>query len=165
MGVPGSGRRQKVAALRALQGSKKRPNHHAQPQPKLGRPIKPAYLSPVAVAYWEEMAALLDGEKRLSESDGPWLVSIAEAWGDYQKWRVASETAPLTQAKVSVDGAGVEHVEVKAHPVHQQVRFARKALTDLLKEAGLTPTSRSRVSMPAEDVSVDPAETFLRAVK
>jgi P27 family predicted phage terminase small subunit len=165
MGVPGIGRRQKPEALRRLQGSGVRPHQHRQPRPKLGRPGKPAYLSACASAYWDEGAALLEGEHRLSESDGPWLCNYAEACADYQKWRAASDIAPLTQVKVSVDGAGVEHQEVRVHPVHQQVRLARKALTELLKEAGLTPASRARVSVPSEDTQDDPTETFLRAVK
>ena len=165
MGVPGIGRRQKVDALRKLQGSRVRPHQHKQPTPKPGRPLKPTYLGPVSGAMWDELAAILDGEHRLSESDGMWLLNAAEAWMDYQRWRVEAEHAPMTQVKVTVDSAGSEHQEIKPHPAHQQARLARKAFTDLLKEAGLTPASRARVSVPVEVEAVDATETFLRAVK
>ena len=165
MGVPGIGRRQKPEALRVIQGSKRRPTHHTQPRPPLGRPRKPDYLGPIATAMWDELAALLEGERRLSQSDGLWLTKAADAWVDYQRLRVEAETTPLTQTRVTVDGSGQEHRETKMEPVHQQVRLARKAFTDLLKEAGLTPTSRARVVMPPADDAVDPTEVFLRKLR
>ena len=165
MGVPGIGRRQKPQALRVLQGSVKRPHHHTQPRPVAGRPVRPGYLSQAACAMWDELAAILESEHRLSQSDGPWLAKAADAWADYQRLRIVGDETPLTQVKVTVDGAGQEHRETKMEPVHQQVRLARKAFTDLLKEAGLTPASRARVSVPEADTSVDPAESFLRQVQ
>lgn len=165
MGVPGIGRRQKPDALRVLQGSKRRPTHHRQPQPAPGRPIKPSYLSEASSAIWDELAAILESEHRLSLSDGLWLTKAADAWADYQRLRIESAQTPLTQKKVTVDGAGQEHTETKMEPVHQQLRLARTQFTDLLKEAGLTPTSRARVVMPERQDAVDPAEAFLRRVQ
>lgn len=164
-GVPGIGRRQKPEALRRLQGSVRRPHQHKQPTPASGRPTRPEYLTPTAAAMWDYLADLLDRERRLSLAEAQWLTMAAEAWADYQKLRAEAEVTPLTQVKVTVDGAGVEHQERKIEPVHQQLRLARKAFTDLLKEAGLTPTSRARVVMPTEDDHVDATETFLRRVQ
>ena len=161
----GVGRRQKPQLLRDLQGSRKRPYQHRQPAPTLGRPAKPTYLGAIASAKWDELAALLEDEHRLSLADGPWLEETSEAFEDYMRWRAEAKQAALTQVKVMVDGTGAEHQELKTHPAQQQVRLFRKEYANQLKEAGLTPASRARVSVPADETNDDPTEAFLRAVK
>jgi phage terminase small subunit len=52
--------------------------------------------------------------------------------------------------KVSVDGAGVEHSEPKAHPAHVKYSAAIEGVRKILAEGGLTPVTISRVKMPSQ---------------
>ncbi len=65
--------------------------------------------------------------------------------------------------KVSVDGAGVEHVEPKVHPGFAQLRAYRQALRMYLQEFGLTPVARSRVRV-SEGAASDGLAEFLADV-
>lgn len=148
-----------------------RPRHHKQPTPVDGEPACPAWLDEQERAWWEEFAALLRGQRRLTVDTAPWLLSATSAMVDFLKWRATAAASPMLQTKVTVDGAGQEQREEKPHPAHQQYRLARTALLKALVEAGLTPTSISRVVMPAQDDDVDEfdahahAGTTIRRVK
>lgn len=155
MAIKGARRSQKTEAQRQIDGSRVRPGHHKQPTPVEGEPACPSWLDAQERAWWEELAALLRGQRRLTVDTAPWLLSAASAMVDFLKWRATAAASPMLQTKVLVDGAGVEHREEKPHPAHQQYRLARTALLKTLVEAGLTPTSISRVVMPAQDEAID----------
>lgn len=163
-GVKGaSGARQKPQRVREIHGSRARPHHHTQPDAPVGEPIRPGFLSPLAASMWDELAGILRGERRLSASDGPYLLAAAEAAEDYLTWQQFAATVPRIITKTTVDGSGQEHEEPKPHPAHQQVRLARDAFRKLLAEGGITPGARSRIAMPARGPdTVDPFEAWAR---
>ena len=121
------------------------------------------------MAKWDELAAIMEQEGRLTLSDGPWLETISEAYAEYRRWLAKARQSPLTVTKVNtrmdVDGGGEQVAEEKAHPAQQQARLAWESYRKLLAEGGLTPMSRARVSGGAQDTGEDLAESFLRAVK
>lgn len=164
----GIGRRQKTTALRALHGSRKRPHHHPQPDPPRGRPLKPNYLSAVASAAWDELAATLEREGRLTTSDGHWLETTAVAFEALQLARVTAQQTPLTYVKAWTDSSGQEHQEHKVNEAHKELRFALEVFRRQLAEGGLTPTARARVKMGDTETASDPFTQFaagLQAVK
>ena len=158
----GIGRRPKVAALRRLHGSRTRPHHKIQPEPVRGRPIKPGYLSEVASAAWDDLAATLDGEGRLTISDAGWLLDTALAFEALQRARIESAANPMTYVKCWVDSSGQEHQEPKVHPATTQLRYWIDTYRRALAEGGLTPTARARVSMGHEAKETDPVDAFLK---
>lgn len=152
-GVKGrSGARQKSAAKRKLDGSRKRPHHYTQAEPPpaaLGEPTCPDWFDDKETAAWESIAAQLRLQKRLTLDAAEWLIAAASAQADFIEWRAAS----LNEAMI----IETEHGP-KAHPAHQQHRLARKAWLDILKEGGLTPASVVRVKLPdaPDEETVDP---------
>lgn len=152
-GVKGrSGARQKSAAARKLDGSRKRPHHYNQaapPPPELGEPTCPDWFDEKESAAWESLAAQLRLQKRLTLDVAEWLIAAASAQADFLAWRAES----LNETMIIETEQGV-----KAHPAHQQHRLARKAWLDILKEGGLTPASVVRVKMPdaPDEDKVDP---------
>ena len=159
MGVKGAcGRRQKTVAQRDLDGSRARPKHHEQPTPKAGPPPKPAFLSELEREHWDVLLALLEHRGQLTQDTGQWLFTAVSAYSDLLKWRETAARVPMTYEHV-VDLLG--STEPKTHPAHVQHRIARAHYVALLKEAGLTPASISRVVVPKRpDVPVDPFAAF-----
>lgn len=153
----GGPRSNKPEAVRRLHGSRERPRHREKPEPKAptGRPKKPAHLGPVASRKWRDLVAILEGEKRLTVSDGPWLEVTAEAYAEYRRWKEAAEEAPLT--------IETEHGP-KAHPAQQQARLAWESYRKLLGDGGVTPLARARavgLATPDDDKE-DDFETHAR---
>uniref|UniRef100_A0A6M3J9H8 Putative terminase n=1 Tax=viral metagenome TaxID=1070528 RepID=A0A6M3J9H8_9ZZZZ len=153
MGGTGSGGRsrgQKTVAQREQDGSRKRPWHFKQPEPLPGEPTCPAWLTDDERTWWLELAGTLREQQRLTRDTVYWLNAAAAAMVVMLRWRAMAAESPLVFDKVSVDGAGVEHVEPKAHPAHLKYSAAIEGVRKLLAEAGLTPVSMSRVKMPAQ---------------
>ena len=74
---------------------------------------------------------------------------------------MALESEPPFLDKVTVDGAGQEHVERKVHPGFAQCRQHDLALRLYLTEFGLTPASRGRVKLPEKpQANADPFAEF-----
>lgn len=157
MGVKGAGgRRQKTAAQRELDGSRHRPHHYDQVAPPAGDPVRPAYLNQIEVDHWDVLLELLKARGQLTRDTGQWLIAAVTAYCDWLKWRETAATAPMTFDKVGLSG----DKEPKTHPAHVQVRLARQHYINVLKEAGLTPASVSRVVVPKKpEKEEDPFES------
>lgn len=84
----GVGRRPKTTAQRSIDGSKVRPRHRvvAQPEPIAGEPVKPAHLSDLAAAHWDELVDQLRKERRLHVSDGGSLRVAANLYAEAARW-------------------------------------------------------------------------------
>lgn len=136
----GGPRSNKPKALRKLQGSRERARHRdrVEPEPAAGRPPKRDGLSAVASQKWDDLVALLEGENRLTVSDGPWLEVTSIAYAEYRRWLELAEKSELTVT----DDKGNE----KPHPSQQQARLAWESYRKLLAEGGVTPISRARVN-------------------
>lgn len=95
---------------------------------------------------WQEYAELLRARGQLTRDAEPWLFSVAAAGADFLRWReVASKREHVLTSEQGP----------KADPAHVQMRLARKAWIDVLKEAGLTPASVGRVQVPEPDDTGD----------
>lgn len=112
-------------------------------------------MSAVAAAIWEELAAIMEREQRLSVNDGPFLEDASECYAEVVRWRAIAQASPLTQTKVTVDSAGNEHRVEQVHPAQVQYRLASETWRKKLVEGGLTPSARSRVKLPDAEPNED----------
>lgn len=152
-GVKGrsGGRNRKSTRLHLLQGTF-RPARYTGPdvEAPAGVPAVPVGLSGVALAEWQRLVEHLQAMGTLSRVDGLVLEQYARLAGDASRLQADADALPQTWfEKVSVDGAGVEHVEPKLHPVFAQLRQYRLAIRVLLVECGCTPLARNRVKPAA----------------
>jgi hypothetical protein len=113
----------------------------AQPEPIAGEPVKPAHLSDLAAAHWDELVDQLRKERRLHVSDGGSLLVAANLYAEAARWQQLSDVTPL------VSEAG------RVQECHVQCRLAwdtyRKAYDGLCLGQG----SRSRAATPRKDES------------
>ena len=121
----------------------------------------PADLTGDAAEHWAHLTDILRGERRLSVSAGPMLAAACLAYADWVKLERQKAAADPIVLKVSVDGAGTEHVEPKAHPLYAMARQARQAYRLLLNDLCLSPTTlaRAKVNPPAD--AADPLAAYL----
>jgi phage terminase small subunit len=97
------------------------------------------------------MVERLQAQGTLSRVDDVALEGYCRMAADAGRLQADADALPRTWFdKTSVDGAGVEHVEPKLHPVFAQLRSYRMGLRMYLTEFGLTPASRTRVKPTGE---------------
>lgn len=156
-----AGRPRKPSSLRVIEGNRgHRPLPKGEPQPRMGIPEMPTYFPPLAQECWtrviEEMSAVPGW---LSRAD--WR--IVEGYAvDYAVWRdaIAGITEHgLTQEKVWVDGAGVEHREVKSRPELKALNDADVRMKKAEAALGFAPAFRAKIDLSghghAEDDVLD----------
>ena len=137
------GQKPKPTALKIIQGNpgkKALPKHEPKPVPMA--PQCPSWLSPYAKEEWHRVAGALERLGLLTQVDGSALAGYAAAWGTMRK---AQETIQSEGLTFTTDSGYIrEHPEVGvAHRAWTQVRaFA--------VELGMTPSSRSRISVPSK---------------
>ncbi len=130
--------------------------------------MKPAHLTVLQSAKWDQLFGLLSGRGQDTVDLAEWLENAVLCYERMITLELSSRDVPVIFEKVTVDGAGVESREPKAHPLHVQARIAREKYLMCLKEAGLTPATLARVKlMAAPEATVDAfdAHAGLRAVK
>ena len=151
-GQRSGGHNAKPVALHRLQGTFRKHRHsgHTTAEPPLGHPPKPAGLTGEAAEEWGRMLARLVSSQTLSAVDDGVLARYCKLHARAERLEAALADEPPFFDKVSVDGAGQEHVERKVHPGFAQCRQYDLALRVYLVEFGLTPASRGRVTLPRD---------------
>jgi P27 family predicted phage terminase small subunit len=117
----------------------------AEPQPQLGAPPKPPRLSPLGAEVWDELARQLKQLKVLTRADGHALELACEALAE---WRAALDVVQregTTYKAVTKSGS-----VLLPHPSVRQAADAWRRAQRMLVEFGLTPSSRTRVSVPPD---------------
>ena len=150
-GMRTGGQNKKPVGLHVLQGTFRK-HRHGRPLAAApgGHPEPPGVLQGEVQAEWDRMIGRLTAAGTLSSIDGPLLWNYCQLWADC--CRLQADADALTRTwfeKTSVDGAGVEHVEPKLHPVFAALKQYRLALRVYLVEFGLTPLARNRVTSQA----------------
>lgn len=150
-----AGRKPKPTALKALQGNPgKRPLNEREPKPKVKRPSAPRFLEGEAKKEWNRMVKLLLPLKLISEVDRAALAAYCQAWA---RWIDAEQHIQRDGMVVSTDKGNLIQ-----SPYVGIANSAMKQMRAFLVEFGMTPSSRSRVSVPTDD-DADPYENFRRA--
>lgn len=139
-----AGRRPKPTALRILEGTANRRPPSREPSAPKGVPPVPERLKvdAVALAKWEELAAILTQMGVLTTGDGEALATLCEVH--------SAEQSCLLQLRA---GGAVMHTDlggVKPNPAGPMYRSLVAMKASLLSEFGLTPSSRTKLATPIE---------------
>lgn len=158
MGSNNNGGRKRVPThLRIIRGNpSQRPFNKREPKPELVCPSPPAHLSEKAKAVWEDIAKRLFDTGVLSTLDTAALEALAEAMADF---RAAREVVEREGQVFEHEGANGQ-ITMKVHPAMTVVADADRRIRAWLTEFGMTPSSRSKVSVAAPDGVEDPAEKY-----
>lgn len=143
-----AGRRPKSAALKLVTGNPgKRPVSQDEPKPVPGTPEKPPFLRRWAGQEWDRLQALLEGELRLSKSDGPHLLGAA----------IAFEAALDFQSRAKQ--RGLPHDEWRRFKTGERIQWDtyRKFLNDLC----IGPGTRARAKVGGRGKETSKFEAFL----
>lgn len=151
--MPISNNRPKPTKLRIIQGNPgKRPLNENEPQPKLGIPPCPNFLTKPARAEWKRITPLLAEVGLLTHIDRAALAAYCQAWG---RWVETEQLLRKTGTLVkSPNGYPMPH------PLLAIANKAMMQMRSLLLEFGMSPSARSRMKagMPQER---DPFEDLL----
>jgi P27 family predicted phage terminase small subunit len=145
--------------MKLLEGNPgKRPLNKNEPQPQAKAPPCPKHLSKEAKKEWRRISRELLTLGLLTTVDRAALAAYCQAWA---RWVEAEEamSQPDFQLVRSTD-KGYEH----ASPWVQVANNALKQMRAYLVEFGLTPASRSRVTV-AKPEEKDPYNEFLNRRK
>ena len=150
------GRKPKPTNLKIVTGNPgKRPLNDREPKPKAAIPESPSHLSRRAKAEWRRVSKELKTLGLLTRLDRAALAAYCEAWAT---WVEASEKVQETGRVIRAPSG---------YPViNPYVSIANKALNQMYRfmtEFGMTPASRSRLSVSADEERTDPAEKYFRA--
>ena len=151
------GRKPKPTCIRVLEGNPgKRALNDREPTPPQGTPDCPNYLDDEAKAEWFRTAKVLSDMGLLSLADRTALAAYCVV---YSRWLKAEE-------QVKKFGSIVKSPE-KGFPMKSPyLSVADQALDAMHKfmvEFGLTPSSRSRIRVPAGGQAKDEFDAFLEA--
>lgn len=143
----------KPTALKKLGGNPgKRALNPNEPQPDRVMPAMPRGLRRGAKQFWTLYADKLETLGLLTELDGPAFTMMA------MHYALAWDAAQILKK----DGlmAEDENGAYRKHPMLQVMKDNSRAFLQYAQQFGLTPSARSRLSMP-EPPEVDEYEAFL----
>jgi P27 family predicted phage terminase small subunit len=158
MGGKGSGgRNAKPTALKRLQGNPgKRKLNDAEPTPPTGAPTMPDWLDKEAKCEWVRIVPILEEMGLLSRADEKALAAYCSS---FAQWVAADKMivkhGPLVVERLSTGS------RLKINPAVRVKSDALKLMKSFLIEFGLTPASRSRLSVSKGEEASDPFEEFL----
>ncbi|MEV5080320.1 phage terminase small subunit P27 family [Streptomyces sp. NPDC056159] len=113
-----------------------------EPEPTRGAPRPPADLKGEALAEWGRIVPELDKLGLLTKVDRAYLVAYCEAWSTFDAAREAmAEYGPLVAGR---DGGLVKN------PAAQVMRDAADMMLKFGSRFGLSPSDRTRLSVPSE---------------
>lgn len=134
------GRKPKPTHLKLLQGNPgHRPINAAEPKPDGDLPTCPAHLGPSAKAEWKRLARDLNRIGLLTRVDRAALAVYCQSWGRWvEAERKLRETPPLLKTPAGY---------VQISPWLTIANREREVMARYMAELGLTPSSRSRLSV------------------
>lgn len=150
-----AGRKPTPSHLRILKGNPgKRAANRREPKPTKGVPRMPAHLTPKAKSAWKSIGPELARMGVLTLADGPALELLCDAYAEYRAARDVVRADGATYESVSVHGA-----MTRVRPEVAIAADAWRRVASMLREFGLTPSSRTKVAV-AGDGADAPANPF-----
>ena len=142
--------------LRVLRGNPgKRALNQNEPKPDADRPACPRWLAPEAKAEWRRVLPQLEATGILTIVDRASLATYCQAWARYvEAERMLSQYGAVLKAEHS------DYVQVS--PYQTISRQSSQIVKAFATEFGLTPGSRSRITVP-EVKGQDEFEEFLQS--
>ncbi|MGJ0625550.1 phage terminase small subunit P27 family [Xenorhabdus bovienii] len=145
--------------LRLVKGNpSKRPINKNEPQPEKRVPPTPKHFTKQGKYWFKRLSEQLLGIGVLTELDGKALEMLVDAYVDYRKVKEALDNSEVTKAITTTTG----DARIKPSDFLAECREGRKEIRGWLQEFGMTPASRTKVSISESDKS-DPFEDFLKA--
>jgi P27 family predicted phage terminase small subunit len=141
----------KPTALKLIEGEKNKDRiNKNEPKPRPISPMVPSHLDPVARREWKRLAPMFGRLGILTEIDGASFAGYCIAHSTLVRINRALKDCgyKMLAEKHTVDGAGNEHLEVKANPLIVQQRLALMAIRGFCTEFGMSPSSRGKISVP-----------------
>ena len=131
-------------ALKLVKGEKKKSRLNPdEPQPELGIPSCPTELSDTVKVEWGRISKELNKLGLITEIDRAALTGYCDAYG---RWADASEVLKKTGLIIKSPVQGVP----MQNPVLPIINKALAEMKGFLTEFGMTPSSRTRVSVPKQ---------------
>src|SRR5438270_225393 len=130
----------KPTAIKKIQGNPgKRPLNEKEPQLEAGRPRCPDHLDETAQKEWARVSRLLLAMKVLTEADYIALGNLCQAY------------STMVAAQRQLNKTGILYKSnsgyVQQSPLLGIIHAQTTIVNNLLREFGLTPSSRTRVSV------------------
>jgi P27 family predicted phage terminase small subunit len=117
------------------------------------RPTMPADFDSHETKKWEELCAILEGNRLMSTDLIEILGAYCTAYGGWMRAREAVRKTGIVLVQKTKDGT-----DIKRNPFSVELHKYRDEMNKLLPELGLTPASRSKVS--ANDPDDDKDDPF-----
>lgn len=144
-----------------LSGSWRAGTRKKEPQPQLGDPPKPDWLTPEGSECWDFLITVLSPMRVLSHADGLALVQMSEYLA---RWRKA--TASISKYgdlyPVKDDKGNVRSMKRSPH-VSLQTGYG-EVLYRFMSEFGMTPSARARVHASAGSAVSDNIFSRVKAI-
>jgi P27 family predicted phage terminase small subunit len=148
------GRPPKPSTLRELEGNPgHRPINANEPKPESAMPSSPSHLKHEARREWNRIAPELMQLGLLTRIDRAALAAYCQTWGRWCEAELKVKEAGLV---VKMKGG-----QVIPNPYLSVANAALKQLKAFATEFGLTPSSRSRLSVAPAGSAADEVEDFL----
>ena len=158
-GNANSGRLPKPTALKLLTGN---PGKHklnlAEPVPPPPRNKCPDFVSKAGRPYWRKWYPIQAAMRVMTSADEVALGMLSDAMGEYVESRKVVEKLgqvyTVTSIQMSEDGNTFEKITHHQRPEVRIAQDAWKRIRAGMQDFGMTPASRSRLSVkaPAEDM-------------
>jgi P27 family predicted phage terminase small subunit len=130
-------------AIKKLKGNPgRRPLNEAEPQPQAGVPDCPEHLDEIARREWEQLIPILRGMKVLTTADYIALGNLCQAYSTQIKAQKQLARSGLLYKTRSG--------YVQQSPLLGIITAQTTIVNNLLREFGLTPSSRTRIAVVQE---------------
>jgi len=146
----------KPSAIRLMEGMRgHRPLNDREPVALIGAPTMPSHLDALARREWRKLVPLLLAMRVLAESDGLALATLCSNSANII--RAQTELAKSKSLLIATGPNGYR----QQHPLISVLHSEQRMLIVLLREFGLTPSSRTRVEANQSSGDMDALEMKL----
>jgi P27 family predicted phage terminase small subunit len=158
------GKQPMPTALKILSaGRGRRPKAANEPQPSAQTPAMPEWLNAEAAAEWGRIVPELEAMGLLTLVDRATLATYCAAWSElHDATRTLDTEGRIIEVEVFARDSG-EKVGTRK-TIHPAVRLQREAfrlVKQFLGEFGLSPSSRTRLTVPKKQDEADPLQALI----
>ena len=150
-----AGRKPKPLSPKILDGNpNKRPLNKAEPAPKVEIPACPRWLKGDARSEWRRIVPELKALGLLSKIDRAALTAYCQAWADYLDAikQIEKNGSVLEIRELAKDGEKEGRIKYMQQSPYVSIKNkAAEHMHKFLTEFGMTPASRSRISVAKTD--------------
>ena len=153
----GAGRKPLAAELVDLHGYRDRATSRPSAELESVPMDRPEGLSPEVVAVWDDLAEHARQAGTLVPGTVPAFLRLCRAVVTHAQMETQIGRDGYTYLKVTIDGAGQEHTEVKAHPLISRAESIDNKVRGWMKDFAINPFGKPLVSRKAK-----PANPFAK---